>query len=123
MVIDQYFSERGRIGRLLGVVAQNPRILGVGIDENTAIEVESVKKFRVIGTGGVYVIDGSDVVDTNIAEEEPDRTVSILGLRLHVLSQGDEFDLMTRTPKIGKAEAIDDELGVKEGERTKESDD
>jgi cyanophycinase len=121
MVVDQHFAERGRIGRLLGAVAQNPRILGVGIDENTAIEVEPLKKFRVIGTGGVYVIDGSDVVDTNIAEEAQERALSILGVRLHVLSQGDEFDLMTRTPRIGKAEAIDDELGVKESERTNQN--
>lgn len=32
-----------------------------------------------------------------------------LGVRLHVLSQGDEFDLITRTPKLGDAGAIDDE--------------
>ena len=38
-VIDQHFSQRGRIGRLLSAVAQNPDILGVGLDENTAIEV------------------------------------------------------------------------------------
>jgi cyanophycinase len=119
MVVDQHFSERGRIGRLLGAVAQNPRILGVGIDENTAIEIDSIKKFRVIGTGGVYVLDGSDVVDTNVAEEERDRTLSIIGVRLHVLSQGDEFDLMTRTARIGPADKIDDELGVPDDDRKK----
>ena len=120
MVVDQHFSERGRIGRLLGAVAQNPRILGVGIDENTAIEIELAKKFRVIGTGGVYVLDGSDVADTNIAEEDRDRALSIIGVRLHVLSQGDEFDLMTRTARIFSAETIDDELGVPEEERRKD---
>ncbi len=119
MVVDQHFSERGRLPRLLGAVAQNPRMLGIGIDENTAIEVDSVKKFRVIGTGGVYVLDGSDVADTNVADEERDRTLSIIGVRLHVLSQGDEFDLMTRTARIGPAEDIDDEFGVPEEDRKK----
>src|SRR3546814_15945439 len=37
VIIDQHFAERGRIGRLLGAVAQNPRVLGIGIDEDTAI--------------------------------------------------------------------------------------
>src|SRR3546814_225132 len=36
-IIDQHFAERGRIGRLLGAVAQNPRVIGIGIDEDTAI--------------------------------------------------------------------------------------
>jgi cyanophycinase len=40
MIIDQHFAERGRIGRLLTAVAQNPRLLGVGIDEDMAILVE-----------------------------------------------------------------------------------
>jgi len=37
-VVDQHFAERGRIGRLLAVVAQNPYILGLGLDEDTALE-------------------------------------------------------------------------------------
>jgi cyanophycinase len=49
MVIDQHFAERGRIGRLLGVVGQNPRIIGVGIDENTAILMRPHRDFRVLG--------------------------------------------------------------------------
>jgi len=117
MVVDQHFSERGRIGRLLGAVAQNPRVLGIGIDENTAIEIRARRSFRVIGTGGVYVLDGSDVSDSNVATEQKDRALSIIGVRLHVLSQGDEFDLIGRVPKIGVARAIDDELGVPEKER------
>lgn len=112
MVIDQHFAERGRVGRLLGVVAQNPRILGVGIDENTAIEVEPFKRFRVLGRGSVYVIDGSDVSDTNVADEAEGRALSIFGVRLHLLTQGDEFDLSARTPSRGSAGAIDEELGI-----------
>jgi cyanophycinase len=119
MLIDQHFSERGRIGRLLGAVAQNPRVLGVGIDENTAVDIDALRRFRVIGNGGVYVLDGSDVEYSNVADEERGRTLSIANVRLHVLSQGDEFDLVTRRPKIGPAEAIDAELGVDEKDRKK----
>jgi cyanophycinase len=112
MVIDQHFAERGRVGRLLGVVAQNPRILGLGIDENTAIEVEPFRRFRVLGKGGVTVVDGSGVADTNVADEAMGRALSVFGIRLHLMSQGDEFDFTTRTPKIGAAREVDEELGV-----------
>lgn len=110
MVIDQHFAERGRIGRLLGVVAQNPRILGLGIDEDTAIEVDPEISFRVLGSGGVYVANGSTVTASNIAEEDPDRTLSIFGVTLHLLSQGDEFDLVSRTPSMTPARVVEEEI-------------
>lgn len=112
MVIDQHFAERGRIGRLLGVVGQNPRVLGIGIDEDTAIEVRPNIGFRVLGSGGVTVLNGSTVTHTNIVDEEPDRTMSIANITLHVLTQGDRFDLRTRTPELRPADEIEDELGV-----------
>ncbi|HKG94435.1 MAG TPA: cyanophycinase [Gemmatimonadaceae bacterium] len=114
MVIDQHFAERGRMSRLLGVVAQNPRIIGIGIDENTAIEVRAHRGFRVIGEGGVYVIDGRDVMYSNVAEEEQSRTLSVFGVQLHLLSQGDTFDLVTREPTAHPAEEVDEELLGKE---------
>jgi len=96
--------------RLLGAVAQNPRLLGVGLDENTAIIVEQEKRFRVLGAGAAYVVDGRGVTCTNITEEEKDRTMSIFNVRLHLLSQGDGFDLLSREPIRGSAEKIEDEL-------------
>jgi cyanophycinase len=97
VIIDQHFAERGRIGRLLGAVAQNPRVLGIGIDEDTAVVLER-SRFRVIGAGAVYVVDGSRVTHSNIAEASPERTLSMHGVQLHVLSSGDWFDLDTRKP-------------------------
>ena len=112
MVIDQHFAERGRVGRLIGVIAQNPRILGLGIDENTAVEMEAFHRFRVLGEGSVTVIDGSDVSDTNVADDASGRAISVFGVRMHLLTQGDEFDCVTRTPARGPATKIDEELGV-----------
>lgn len=99
VIIDQHFAERGRIGRLLGAVAQNPRVLGIGIDENTAIVLEQ-SRFRVIGAGAVYMVDGSGVTRSNIAEASPERTLSMHDVRMHVLSAGDRFDLETRKPLV-----------------------
>ena len=105
VVIDQHFMERGRFGRLIGAVAQNPKNLGVGIDEQTAIVVERGNGFYVLGSGGVYVIDGTQVTYSNVAEEAPKKTISIYNVRMHMLSQGDRFDLINRQPRkmVGRA--------------------
>jgi len=97
VIIDQHFAERGRFGRLLGAVAQSPRVLGVGIDEDTAMVVEG-DAFRVIGGGAVYVVDGEGVTASNIAEGRTDKTLSMFDVRVHVLASGDGLDLTTRRP-------------------------
>ena len=78
VIIDQHFAERGRIGRLAAAVATRPDLVGLGIDENTALVVTG-DRLRVIGDGGVYVLDGSDAHND--------------GLRFRLFSSGDEFDL------------------------------
>lgn len=104
VIIDQHFAERGRIGRLLGAVAQNPRVLGIGIDEDTAILLEG-RQFRVLGSGAVYIVDGSMVTHSNIAEASPERTLSMHGVHLHVLSAGNSYDLDDRRPGLPSGEA------------------
>lgn len=115
-VIDQHFAERGRMGRLLCAIAENPRMLGIGIDENTAVIFEGKTKFSVIGQGAVYVIDASTLNYTNIAEEQPNETLSLFNVTLHVLSAGDVYDLVGRMPvepskkqKLLKAESAGSE--------------
>ncbi|HYC68218.1 cyanophycinase [Brevundimonas sp.] len=103
LIIDQHFAERGRYGRLLGAVAHNPRLLGVGIDEDTAIVVEG-RRFRVIGSGAAYVVDGEEATHSNIAEARAERALSMFNVRMHVLSSGDRFDLDARSPTAGKHE-------------------
>jgi cyanophycinase len=97
VIIDQHFAERGRIGRLLGAVALNPRILGIGIDEDTAIVVQE-HEFHVLGSGAVYVVDGAGVTHSNITDGAPESTLSMFDVRLHILSHGDRFDLSRRRP-------------------------
>ena len=117
VVIDQHFMERGRFGRLIGAVAQNPKNLGIGIDEQTAIVVERGNGFYVLGSGGVYVIDGTGVTYSNVAEEDPHKTISIYNVRMHMLSQGDRFDLLNRQPRQMKGRAAE-KLPEKEEEQT-----
>jgi cyanophycinase len=98
IVFDQHFAERGRIGRMLGALAYNPGILGIGIDEDTGVVLERGRELVVIGSGAVYILDGRDVTHTNVAHEKQDQPLSLFGLSIHVLSQADRFDLETRTP-------------------------
>jgi cyanophycinase len=98
-VIDQHFSQRGRIGRLLSALAQNPGILGVGLDEDTAIEVRlDAQRLTVWGSRTVTLLDGSQVELTNASESRSDRPLAISGVKLHVLPQGFHFDLNERIP-------------------------
>ena len=110
IIVDQHFAERGRIGRLLGAVTQNPRILGMGIDENTAVIVERDRKFTVLGEGGVTILDAGASTYSNITDEETDRALSVYDVKLHQLSQGDVFDCQTRRPSAHPAEVIEEEL-------------
>ena len=103
VIIDQHFAERGRVGRLIGAVAQNPRMLGVGIDEDTAVVCEGHRRFTVLGSGGVYLVDGSGVTHSNLVDEAHDRTLSVFDLRVHLLNTGDTFDLTERRPTCGPA--------------------
>ena len=100
VIIDQHFAERGRYGRLLGAVAHNPRLLGIGLDEDTAMLVEG-DQARVLGAGAVYVVDGETATHSNIAEARAECALSIFDVRMHVLSAGDRFDLGRRRPERG----------------------
>jgi cyanophycinase len=107
VIIDQHFAERGRMGRLLGAVAQNPKTLGLGIDENTAVVIDGHKSFYVVGAGAVYAVDGRYVSYSNVNETEADKTLAVYDLKLHVLTEGDSFDLTTRRPtSFGAIEQI-----------------
>ncbi|MGL4774440.1 MAG: cyanophycinase [Clostridium sp.] len=107
VIIDQHFDQRGRIGRLLSGVAQNPEVLGIGIDENTAIFVNSQGYIEVVGEGVVYFIDGSQITYTNVSEQHTDEVLSMYNVKLHVLKDGNKFSLLNRTPY--EEETIKDE--------------
>jgi cyanophycinase len=110
VIIDQHFAQRGRIGRLIGAVAQNPRMLGIGIDEDTAIVCDPKSCFEVVGKGAVYVVDGQDITYTNLTVEESDRTLSAFGMHLHVLSMGDRFEMVSRQAEHRAAEELEEEI-------------
>lgn len=97
VIIDQHFAERGRLGRLLSAVAQQPVVLGFGIDENTAIVVDG-DQIEVVGEGSVTVIDVSNILHCNLSELLRDEPLALCGAKLHILPHGYRFNLKERMP-------------------------
>lgn len=95
VIIDQHFRQRDRIGRLLSLVAGNPGLLGVGIDEDTAAVIDDGGLLRVIGRHSVTIVDGSDMV-SDISEVKRYGEITISDARLHVLAAGRSFDMISR---------------------------
>ena len=100
-IVDQHFDQRGRIGRLLCGVAQNPYMLGIGIDEDTAIRVYPEDYFEVIGANAVTVLDGRTIKSSNVSELKPDELLAISNVTLHVLPGGYKYDMKNRLVSVG----------------------
>ena len=98
MVIDQHFAQRARIERLVGALAEDPGVLGIGIDEDTAVLLDEGGTMRVIGSGAVYVADGSSITYSNVCENPSERTLCLFDVRLHVLVHGTAYNRATRRP-------------------------
>ncbi|GAA2157413.1 cyanophycinase [Actinomadura napierensis] len=98
VLIDMHFNERGRLPRLLSGIALDTRLLGVGIDEDTAIVVGD-GQFTVVGTGVVTVVDaGQATVAYAASDDEP---MAMLDVSLHLLPAGCSFQMNDRLPAIG----------------------
>src|SRR5215203_3864577 len=98
IIIDQHFTERGRISRLITAVSYNPYNLGIGIDENTAIILNSEGILEVYGQGSVTIVDGSQITYKEIAEVDDNQAFSVCGVQLHVLRDGLIYDFLNRHP-------------------------
>lgn len=95
VIIDQHFRQRDRIGRLLSLVASNPGLLGIGIDEDTAAVIEPDNTLRVIGRHSVTLVDGSHM-KSDIFQVKRYGEITISDARLHVLGSGRRFDMIER---------------------------
>jgi cyanophycinase len=92
VVIDQHFSERRRLGRLLSVIAQNPGLIGVGIDEDTALVIAADRRLDVVGAGAVTILDGRRMVSSFLDADLYER-LEILNLTLHLMPAGCSYRL------------------------------
>jgi cyanophycinase len=100
-IIDQHFRQRDRLGRLITALAYNPFAIGIGLDEDTAAFIGPDETLEVEGSGGVTIVDASEVSYSSIGDAGEGQPVSVLGLRLHVLVAGATFNLHTRLAAAG----------------------
>ena len=106
IVFDQHFRQKDRLGRLIYLIASHPGLLGVGIDENTAAIVEDESFVTVSGSGAVTIVDGSEMEATNVAEVEHGGAVAVSNVRVHVLTEGCSFDVISRKASIPGLELL-----------------
>jgi cyanophycinase len=111
IIIDQHFTERGRISRLITAVSFNPYNLGVGIDENTAIILDGKGILEVYGQGSVTVVDGSKITFNEIAEVADNEAFSVCNIQLNVLRDGLIYDYRERHPLQPANEFLLPDLG------------
>jgi cyanophycinase len=100
-IIDQHFRQRDRLGRLATALAYNPFAVGIGLDEDTAAFIAPDNTLEVEGSGGITVIDASDLQFSSMDQVEEGEPVCLLGLRIHVLVKGASFNLHTRLASPG----------------------
>lgn len=111
IIIDQHFTERGRISRLITAVSYNPYNLGIGIDENTAIILDPDGVMEVFGQGSVTIVDGSGITYNEIAEVAEHDSFSVCGVQLHILKDGLVYQYLERHPLQPKTEFLLPDLG------------
>ena len=95
-VIDQHFRQRDRLGRLITALAYNPFAVGIGLDEDTAVFIGPDETLEVEGSGGVTVVDASEVTFSSMDSVAEGQPVCMLGLKVHILVAGATFNLHTR---------------------------
>jgi cyanophycinase len=95
VIIDQHFSQRGRMGRLLAVYAANPGLLGIGLDEDTAVVIDREGCLEVMGSGMVTIVDGRNAV-SDYYEREIGEVLTVAESHLFVLGPGRRFDMNSR---------------------------
>jgi cyanophycinase len=95
-IIDQHFRQRDRLGRLLTALAYNPFAIGIGLDEDTAAFIGPDETVEIEGSGGVTIVDASEVTFSSMDSVSEGQPVCMLGIKMHMLVAGATFNLHSR---------------------------
>jgi len=96
IIIDSHFEKRGRFGRLVQAVATNPSAIGIGLGEDTGMLITEGNKMEAIGSGLVVIIDGHDILHSNIADIPEGNPVSIENMKVHFCEKGNGYLIKER---------------------------
>jgi cyanophycinase len=96
VIFDSHFEKRGRFGRLAQAIASNPSAVGIGLGEDTGMLIKDGNIMEAIGSGLVMIIDGHDIMHSNIADIPDGNPISVENIKVHFCEKGNGFLLKER---------------------------
>ncbi|OON69346.1 cyanophycinase [Hymenobacter sp. CRA2] len=96
VVIDSHFVKRGRFGRLIEAVALHPKLIGIGLGEDTGVLIREGNLIETIGSNLVIIVDGHNIRHNNAAAATKGTALSIENMTMHVLAKGNVYDIGER---------------------------
>ncbi len=96
VIVDSHFEKRGRFGRLAQAVAANPGCIGIGLGEDTGMLITEGNKMEGIGSGLVIIIDGHEILHSNIADIPDGNPISLENLKVHFCEKGNGYLIRER---------------------------
>ncbi len=114
VIIDSHFEKRGRFGRLAQAVAANPGCIGIGLGEDTGMLITEGNKMEAIGSGLVVIIDGHDILHSNIADIPDGNPISLENLKVHFCEKGNGYLIKERKflPEASEGSVIKKQVDV-----------
>ncbi|MGI4737785.1 MAG: cyanophycinase [Janthinobacterium lividum] len=104
-IIDSHFVKRGRFGRLIEAVALFPKLIGIGLGEDTGVLITDGHLVETIGSNLVIILDGFDIAHNNTAAAKKGTTLSIENIKMHVLAKGNVYCMTERKFYVSKEAA------------------
>jgi len=101
-IIDSHFVKRGRFGRLIEAVALFPKLIGIGLGEDTGVLITDGHLVETIGSNLVVILDGFDIAHNNAAAAKKGTTLSIENIKMHVLAKGNVYCMTERKFYVSK---------------------
>jgi cyanophycinase len=96
VIIDSHFDKRGRFNRLAQAVASNPQCTGIGLGEDTGVVITEGNQLEVVGSGAVVIVDGRDILHTNITDVGLGEPIAVENLKVSIMVRGNRFLLKQR---------------------------
>jgi cyanophycinase len=96
VIIDSHFDKRGRFNRLAQAVASNPQCTGIGLGEDTGVVITEGNQLEVVGSGAVVIVDGRDILHTNITDVGLGEPIAVENLKVSIMVRGNRYLLKQR---------------------------
>ena len=105
-IVDSHFVKRGRFGRLIEAVALYPKLIGIGLGEDTGVLITDGHLVETIGSNLVIILDGFDIAHNNAAAAAKGTALSVENIRMHVLAKGNVYCMTERKFYVSREAAV-----------------